>query len=932
MAHLVLITGEEKKTFKLTKKVTYIGRKSSCDISLDDSNVSRHHARIINDANDYLLVDTQSRNGTFVNGQKILQTFLSHDDHIRIGTNEFRFYLDPEDRKPSFQLSKYEILEKIGRGGMGIVYKARQKSMDRIVAIKVLHERFTNDSAFVDRFIREAQAAGKLSHPNIIHVHDVGKEKGLYYFSMEYISGSTVTSLLMEKGFFPADEALDIVKQVAKALDYAHKNNIIHRDIKPDNIMITEGGEVKLADLGIARNLKESTSDVEKSTVYGTPLYMSPEQALGMDLDGRTDIYSLGATAYHMVTGRVPFKAEKAVDVLKKHINEPLIPPDAVNPAVPEQVSRLIQIMMAKDPEERFQSAMEVVEEIKHIQKGGNLAHARTSLGETAILRRLSLGEEMEPSVDVIDPAADARARHLARLDPRQRKNTVLLVAFVLGVVGVFLATIYLSETFKRYFSPRSETADVEALLAQARRLRAEGKLYDEYLLLADGYPRIPLTDARRVQVKKRFQTLEAFVRREDWRTVLGNLLDSYTAFIQFTASHPDEVSEIISRGEKVLTGEFTALLPEKAEKVRSILEAHKKKREEKQREEEERLFAVIMSVDTADGRGAKTIKELAADYLRDCEGVNPAHAEKVRRRLRNAQEEERNLILRERRRQIDELDARMKDAFTNRRYSHIREVYEEFTRLAEIKNTRWEMEARKIFSRWEAALRGEFATQQNDVNSYLRKKNYRTALALAEKAKKEFAGTSFEKKAAALYADVSARIRGEYTSLLKAVTEDRLGFRYHEARMKILKAGPSYIGTPYQERLDRLSDDLERLKKLWDYLLAKGEKIHVPLPVTIVKADDANILEGIKPQGVYLKITRDEAVPANFVQWNRLSASQTYVIFKSILLHTSAPAEYFRYLAVFCTYRNIPAEGKEALELHRKRLEEEKKEESGSA
>jgi len=253
------------------------------------------------------------------------------------------------------RLENYEIYEEIGRGGRGYVYRAKQLSMDRIVALKVLKEEYARDEKFINNFLKEARAAGKLTHLNMITVHHVGAAEGKYFFVMEYVNGETVHEIINREKTIKPVEAVHIAIQVAEALKYAHANGIIHRDVKPDNIMIDTMGIAKLADLGIATSVKEEErKQGRQKKATGTPYYMSPEQVRGESLDFRTDIYSLGATLFHMVTGEVPFKGENTIETMKLRLKNP--PPSAHerNPEVPMQLDAIIKKMMARDPEDRY--------------------------------------------------------------------------------------------------------------------------------------------------------------------------------------------------------------------------------------------------------------------------------------------------------------------------------------------------------------------------------------------------------------------------------------------------------------------------------------------------------------------------------------------------------------------------------------------------
>ena len=275
--------------------------------------------------------------------------------------------------QPKQQLAGYEIDEMVGKGGMGEVYRARQLSMDRVVALKILAPRLVKqDPIFAKRFVEEARAAGRLNHPNIIAVHDVGKapmpgatagDADLDYFSMEFVDGESVKDVIERQEFCPLSVVAQVINGMTEAMVYAEAQGIVHRDIKPDNIMITNGGVVKLADLGLALQLGDEEIIVERDEqgrgkVMGTPLYMSPEQARALPVDARSDQYSLGATLFHMLTGKPPFKGENAKMIMRSHVFDPVPDPKVINPDVPEGWRQLCMRLMAKTPEERFQNAV----------------------------------------------------------------------------------------------------------------------------------------------------------------------------------------------------------------------------------------------------------------------------------------------------------------------------------------------------------------------------------------------------------------------------------------------------------------------------------------------------------------------------------------------------------------------------------------------
>ena len=268
-------------------------------------------------------------------------------------------------------LNRYELLENIGEGGMGIVYKAKCHLLNRFVAVKVLKEELSNDEQFVARFKREATSVAKLSHPNIVNVHDVGTENNINFIVMEYINGKTLKQIIKENGRLSSEKTIDIVLQIAKALECAHKNKIIHRDIKPDNIMITEDNIVKVMDFGIAK-VADSRTMTNCNNIMGTVHYFSPEQAKGSFVDYRTDIYSLGIVMYEMVTGRVPYNAESAISVAMMHIQEPVIAPKEIITDIPENINQVILKAMQKEPIKRYQTAREMAEKLNSIKENSN--------------------------------------------------------------------------------------------------------------------------------------------------------------------------------------------------------------------------------------------------------------------------------------------------------------------------------------------------------------------------------------------------------------------------------------------------------------------------------------------------------------------------------------------------------------------------------
>lgn len=339
-----------------------------------------------------------------------------------------------ESKDATERIPGYKFMGKLGAGAMAIVYKAKQLSLDRIVAIKILPHRFSENPDYVQRFYKEGKAAAKLNHNNIVAAYDVGEAGGYHYFVMEYVEGKTLYDDLAKGKIFSEEEAINITKQVAGALAHAHARNLIHRDVKPKNIMITPAGIVKLADLGLARDASDvQLAKSEAGKAFGTPYYIAPEQIRGeMDLDARSDIYSLGATFYHMVTGRVPFEATTPPEVMKKHLKEPLIPPDHINTRLSAGVSEVIEVMMAKKKEDRYVSAEELMMDLDSVSKGEPPLRARKrfNLGDLSDLQK---GDSIlsEPQVKVYNEETISKYRVAVTVMGAVVVVLILLVIFL---------------------------------------------------------------------------------------------------------------------------------------------------------------------------------------------------------------------------------------------------------------------------------------------------------------------------------------------------------------------------------------------------------------------------------------------------------------------------------------------------------------------
>ncbi len=277
-----------------------------------------------------------------------------------------------EEQSGKRQIPGYQILERLGAGAMATVYKARQLSLDRMVAVKVLPRKHTNNADFVARFYAEGKAAAKLNHPNIVGALEIGKAGDTYYFVMEYVQGRSVFEDIQDKGPYSEADALKLTIDVARALDHAHNAGFVHRDVKPKNIMLTNDDIAKLADMGLARAVSDrEAAEAEAGKAFGTPYYISPEQIKGeVDVDKRADIYSLGCTLYHMVTGRVPYDGPNPSAVMRKHLNQELTPVDHINHDLTKGLAEIIEVCMAKNRKKRYATAADLLQDLEAVARG----------------------------------------------------------------------------------------------------------------------------------------------------------------------------------------------------------------------------------------------------------------------------------------------------------------------------------------------------------------------------------------------------------------------------------------------------------------------------------------------------------------------------------------------------------------------------------
>ena len=319
--------------------------------------------------------------------------------------------------------NRYQLIERIGGGGMAIVYKAKCLLLNRYVAIKILRSEFTDDEEFVKRFRVEAQAAASLNHPNIVSIYDVGKQDDSQYIVMEFIDGITLKEYITQKGILPWREAIDIAVQICSALEQAHKNHIVHRDIKPHNIMITNEGIAKVTDFGIARAVTSATITMVGSTI-GSVHYFSPEQARGSFTDEKSDLYSLGVTIYEMVTGRVPFDGESPVAVALKHIQEKAERPIDVNPSLPKGINDLILKAMKKDQNLRYQTASDMLNDLKRTLNNPNTKIAGSNAAEDLPTRKIqAVGADIKMLADDEKESGDGYGNAYKRIWKRSKNR-----------------------------------------------------------------------------------------------------------------------------------------------------------------------------------------------------------------------------------------------------------------------------------------------------------------------------------------------------------------------------------------------------------------------------------------------------------------------------------------------------------------------------
>ncbi|MBI5366189.1 MAG: serine/threonine protein kinase [Planctomycetes bacterium] len=426
-----------------------------------------------------------------------------------------------------------KIQRKLGQGGMGAVYLAHHVALDKLVAVKVLPQALTEDPTYVKRFLLEAQSAARLEHPNVVAIHNVGCERGHYFILMQYVEGESLGTLLKRKKRLPAAEAARLLAPVCRALGAAHETGLVHRDIKPDNIMLGKDGQVRVMDFGLAR-LAGSMSRVSASgTVVGTPFYMAPEQARGKEVDGRADLYSLGVTFHELVTGAPPFRGDTPMEVMLHHLQDPPPPPRSLCPDVPESADRVIAKLLNKEPDQRYPSAGSLLTDLDQLAAGGD-----PQVAATAPTDRYERDAPPPPA----PPPPGARARRLRIAAGAGAALLLLLVAAVAlrtrapsearraldkaiaasKVIPVDRTKVLREFEAVAYFHPGTpEAAEAERRLAT---------LYEEQIRELDGQlaPLLEQVDAHAILMT--LAEAQSFSERKEWRTRIEAYADSVRA------------------------------------------------------------------------------------------------------------------------------------------------------------------------------------------------------------------------------------------------------------------------------------------------------------------------------------------------------------------------------------------------------------------
>ncbi|MHC4870601.1 MAG: protein kinase domain-containing protein [Planctomycetota bacterium] len=711
MARLRIVAGDDAgKEFELSTEKVVLGRRSTNAVVIDHPKASRDHAEVCFDGEKYILKDLDSSNGTYLNGFKITEEqSLEAGDEIRVGGTVLRLFIE---QKPlsDIKIPGYTIKDIIAQGGMGAVYRAVQVSMDRFVALKVLHAKYAEKREWVDRFVQEARSAGKLNHPNIIGVHDVGKAGTTYYFSMELVKGNDLSQVMAYRTL-EFQEVMNIGAKVADALDYAHKNKLIHRDIKPENIMLSEDGEVKLADLGIAKSFEMEgdggvSSIGQTKKVLGTPHYMSPEQASGQSLDGKSDLYSLGATLYHVLAEAPPFEGETNAEIMTKHLTEEPPALATLNPMLPKPVTDVIEKLMSKKPGDRFESAGKAMEALEKAAKA-------------------------RPRIVPQKAKGDVPSTSLPRSGKRvvQDKNAVFKQAGVFAAVLIVALIVIFSlgeDEVKDTGPVRPTVADI---MSEAAGLANGGKYQeaiDRYSSVETEYPQ---DFDSHLSAKKAIDELREKIERD---RQLADADKKWKAFEKWESSNAGDLDEIEQRLEAMVASE--PLLKAKASgKLSAIRDARNKElkaeQEKKIRTAKAKAEAAVITL-KIDG----AMNELVA-FRKEYPGSEyDADIQKLLDQLNSAAEK-----------RYGQTRKTAEEYIGRKRFSQAISAYREFINdvAAESVEAKAEREIKKIESDLETMNNQLTLKVQNAVKEF----KFDSAIQSLSSAEMVFSGTAYSKK-----------------------------------------------------------------------------------------------------------------------------------------------------------------------------------------
>ena len=493
--------------------------------------------------------------------------------------------------------NRYEILEKIGNGGMATVYKAKCHVLNRYVAIKILRDEFTTDSEFIKRFNTEAQSAASLTHPNIVSIYDVGNEDNLYYIVMELIQGKTLKEIINEDGMLSWKWSVNIAIQIASALETAHKHNIIHRDIKPHNIIITEDGMAKVTDFGIAKAVSNSTITAFGTTI-GSVHYFSPEHARGGYTDAKSDLYSLGIVMYEMLTGKVPFDADTPVSVALKQVQEEPVEPIKLNDKIPISVNRIILKAMQKEPALRYQSATEMLTDLRlALKKPDDDFVVLASKNDDSPTQKVpTIYElEMEKNNDKNAPKIGeeghkdgkiGKMRAFFKKHPVLKTLTIILICIVLFVIVMF-------STIKILNSSRPAQAQIPELVWQDSDTRLT-KEAAENLLKEAGFTDYEFQEEYSEEVEAGYVISQDPVFQDNYKINLNQ-----------------KITILVSKGQKMITIP-KKLVGKNIEDVKKSLDELEAKYEVTEVNDEKVASGVLLSIDPEEGEeiaATETIK-----------------------------------------------------------------------------------------------------------------------------------------------------------------------------------------------------------------------------------------------------------------------------------------------------------------------------------